>query len=159
MYSKSPWTKGLTIVSIVATILIVAVIVQICYFAYTRADLSHFWILAALLAVAFLWGVVVAPKGVSVDEGGNVTIHLLACKIRIAKENIVKVTPFPSDRGTIRLIGSSGMFGYMGLFKNAEIGTFSSYATDFEKSFVIYRKSKRPIVVTVADPMIFDVLQ
>lgn len=155
MYSKSPWTKGLIISSVVVTILIVAVIIYMCYIAATNAKMSYFWFLSAIVTLTLLWAVVVAPRGVSVDEKGNITIHLLACTIRIAKENIVKITPFPSNRGTIRLIGSGGLYGYMGLFKNAGIGTFSSYATDFDKSFVIYRKNKRPIVVTVADSSIF----
>ncbi len=154
MYSKSPWTKGLIISSVVVTILIVAVIIYMCYTAATNAKMSYFWFLSAIVTLTLLWAVVVAPRGVSVDEKGNITIHLLACTIRIAKENIVKITPFPSNRGTIRLIGSGGLYGYMGLFKNAGIGTFSSYATDFDKSFVIYRKNKRPIVVTVEDSSI-----
>lgn len=157
MYSKSPWTKGLTIISILGMVLIVAGILCMAYVACTTE--KYLWIAVALLMAVILWAIIVAPKGVTVDEEGKITIHLLACKICVAKEDIVKVTPFPSDKGTIRLIGSGGLFGYMGLFKNAEIGTFSSYATDFDKSFVIYRKNKRPIVVTVADPMIFDVLQ
>lgn len=157
MYSKSPWTKGLTTISVLGTILLVAVIAYMCYEAC--AKMPYMWIFAAIITIVLLWAIVVAPKGVSVDKEGNVTIHLLACKIRIAKENIVKVIPFPSDRGTIRLIGSGGVYGYMGLFRNAEIGTFSSYATDFDKSLVIYRKNKRPIVVTVADPSIFSELR
>ena len=157
MYSKSPWTKGLTIISILGTIVIVALIVYLCYVACTSAKMSYMWIFAAILTIVLLWAIVVAPMGVSVDKDGNITIHLLACRIRIAKEEIIKITPFPSDRGTIRLLGSGGLFGYMGLFRNAEIGTFSNYSTDLEKSHVIYRKNKRPIVVTVADSSIFKI--
>lgn len=152
MYSKSPWTKGLAILSIIGTLLIIGFM---CYIICTDEKMSILWIAVALVALAFLWATAVAPKGVSVDEEGNITIHLVACKIRIAKEEVVKIVPFPSDRGTIRLIGSGGLFGYMGLFKNTEIGKFSCFATDLEKSYVIYRKNKRPIVVTVADPSIF----
>ena len=152
MYSKSPWTKGIAILSIIGIVLVTAFM---CYIICTDEKMSFLWIAVALIALAFLWAIAVAPKGVSVDEEGNITIHLLACKIHIAKEDVVKIVPFPSDRGTIRLIGSGGLFGYMGLFKNTEIGKFTCYATDLEKSFVIYRKNKRPIVVTVADSSIF----
>ena len=159
MYSKSPLTKGLAIISIVATILIAAVIVYTCHNACMSDNMWYLLICAAIIAGVLLWAIIVSPKGVSVDEEGNITVHLVACKIRIAKDNVVKIRPFPSDRGTIRLIGSGGLYGYMGLFRNTEIGTFSCYATDLDKSIVIYRKNKRPMVVTVEDPSIFDVLR
>ena len=92
MYSKSPWTKGLTIISILGTIVIVALIVYVCYVACTSAKMSYMWIFAAILTMVLLWAIVVAPMGVSVDKDGNITIHLLACRIRIAKEEIIKIT-------------------------------------------------------------------
>lgn len=155
-YSKSPWTNGLTISTILFVVLIVIVIV---YLSYLSCSMNPaIWAAVLLIVTTLLWAIIVAPKGVSLDENGNITVHLLACKISIAKENIVKVCHFPSDKSTIRLIGSGGVFGYMGLFKNTGIGVFSSYATDFDKSYVIYRKNKRPIVVTIDDLSIIKAL-
>ena len=93
------------------------------------------------------------PLRVYVTETGILLQLLLGIKF-IPRDEIVKIEPFPKDSTTIRLFGSGGLMGFIGIFSNSVIGNFTAFATDIEHASIIYRKGKRPFVLSVADPNI-----
>ena len=157
--SSSPWSKGLKILTICATILLVISIAIIGVHLSTEitlvakvADI----VLIFILSVCLISSVCLSPRSVSSSEH-DIIIHLVLGRIIILRKDIIKIEKF-SDKPnkTIRIFGIGGFFGYVGLYHNTEIGRFSSYVTDFSRSFVIYCKNIRPIVVTVADSTVLD---
>lgn len=54
-------------------------------------------------------------------------------------------------RGSIRLCGSGGLFGFWGLFRSRKLGIYSAYGTD-PKRCVVMKLTGKTIVVTPDDP-------
>lgn len=54
-------------------------------------------------------------------------------------------------RGSIRLCGSGGVFGFFGWFRNRKLGVYRAYGTDPRLSVVV-KLTNRTIVVTPDDP-------
>lgn len=151
-YSKSPWSKQLLVMSSLATILMLVVVFYLLYNIPILGNVAIFF--SALLIVCLLISIALMPLGVEVDDE-QIIIHLLLHRIYISKDEIVKIQPFPKNSTIIRHFGIGGVYGYIGAYKSREVGKFTSYATDFNRSFMIYRKDKRPLVVTIDDSTIF----
>ena len=133
--------------------------VYLCYRYFSHSNIASyqiiFWIVMVILVISVLSSVALMPRGVSTDEKG-ITVHLLLKNIDIPAEEIDSISAFPANTKTIRVIGIGGLFGNVGLFSNERIGRFDCYVTDFSKSYIVYRKNKRPIVISVTNPAIFD---
>ena len=57
-------------------------------------------------------------------------------------------------RGSLRLLGSGGLFGFFGVFRNRPLGVYRAYATDPQRA-VVLKLSGRTVVVTPDDPDAF----
>lgn len=57
-------------------------------------------------------------------------------------------------RGSIRLCGSGGLFGFFGWFRNGRLGVYRAYGTD-PKRCVVMKLTHRTIIVTPDDPQRF----
>lgn len=158
-FSPSPWSNELTFMTIISLVLIIGVIISLGFLYAWHSKYLIYTIPCSvaitILVVTILVGVALMPLGVSRSEKG-IAIHLLAKKIIIPEEEINTIETYPIEENTCRIYGAAGFFGYIGLFRNDKLGIFDSYATDFNKSYVIQRKSKRPIVVTVANPSVLE---
>ena len=97
---------------------------------------------------------VVAAKyfHVPVDEK-EIILYRYMGKVTIPRSEITDIRPYPTKGTTIRLCGIGGCMGNVGLFRHSEIGNFTAYYTDPSRSYVIYRRSKRPIVITSVEPL------
>lgn len=158
-YSTSPWSSGLIVMTIVTLIITIGAIILLCYsfmaHSYFFSYRVTFGVASVVLVVAMLISLALMPKGIS-KTSDKLMVHLLVKDIEIPIRDIEKISSYPYKEKTIRVFGIGGLFGYVGLFENESIGKFDSYVTDFKKSYVIKRKNKRPIVVTVANPNVLD---
>lgn len=152
--SKCPWSKTILVISIITFIALFAISAYL--FASDPNNYMQVCV-AILIVVVLLVTFALTPLRVIVEEKG-VTVRLMCGRKFVPRDQIVKVVPFKNDAGTIRLFGSGGLFGFTGIFRNAELGVFSCLATDLKKSYVIYRKDKRPVVISVDDPEIWKEL-
>ncbi len=57
-------------------------------------------------------------------------------------------------KGSWRLLGNGGLFGWIGAFSNTELGTFRAYATNRNKCVVLELKDKT-LLVTPDSPSEF----
>lgn len=148
-------SKGMKWLTVVGICIIVAAIV---YEIWCVKHGMHLWIgitvtlilLATLLAVFM-----VHPQYIiATDEG--IGIHTLARTHYIPYSDITRIertdANFMRWDNTIRLLGVGGMFGNIGWFRSSELGTYKAYVTDSAKSFIIYRKSGRPVAISVSEP-------
>ncbi len=56
-----------------------------------------------------------------------------------------------ATKGSIRIFGNGGLFGFTGLFRNQKLGRYRAFATDLTHTVVI-RMPAKTIVVTPGDP-------
>lgn len=157
-YTPCPWSEELTttttfsLIFMFGIVLSIAVALLLLYgkmskgLSITLLSLFVVQLLGLLSTFAF------APRGVSIDDK-EIILYRYMGKITIPRSEITDIKPFPKEKSTIRMCGIGGCMGNIGLFRNSEIGYFTAYITDTSRSYVIYRRSKRPIVITSVNPL------
>ncbi len=148
--SSCPYPKSVKVVSSITLAFLTLYSIWM-FHLYARNARIIFLLAALTLLLIPLITCALMPLRVYVTEKG-ITLQLLLGIIFVPSEKIVKIEPFPKDGTTIRLFGSGGLMGFMGIFSNSVIGNFTAFATDIEHATIIYRKGKRPLVLSVANP-------
>ena len=154
--SPCPYPKSVKVISSVTlSILAITSIWSFHLSAHTFSTTSKImtFLAAWVLLLTPLITCALMPLRVYVTEKGILLQLLLGIKF-IPRDEIVKIEPFPKESTTIRLFGSGGLMGFIGIFSNSVIGNFTAFCTDIEHASIIYRKGKRPLVLSVADPNI-----
>ena len=156
-YIKMPWSKQLLVSTIISSIVIVSsAFISLCCYCFCDLDArtrTTLVLLMVVLNVSFVVAAMMAPKRIEIGDE-SLDVCLFGGRIRIRKDEIKKVTKFSPQSSTLRVVGIGGLFGYIGLFRNKELGLFYSYVTDFNKSYIVYREKKYPIVIS-ADSALF----
>ena len=111
-----------------------------------------------IVAIALLSCMVIIPRKLTVTQEA-INIHLLAWKINIPADEIVKIEHYPHGIDSHRIAGAGGFFGNLGLFTCKECGKHLSLITDPMDVCIITRKDKKPIVVSIEDYTIFNTIQ
>lgn len=150
--SQSQAMKWLTVVGI---LIIIAAIIYEIWCVQRGMDL---WIgiTCTLILMATLLSVfMIHPQYIIADDEG-LGIHTLIRTRRIPYSDIERIERaderFMRWENTIRLFGVGGMLGNIGWFRSSELGTYQAYVTDRTKAFIIYRKSGKPIAISVSEP-------
>ena len=151
-----PLSPTIKWVTIIASLIILGSIV---YLAYTWYNTRHIGMLITLILMTVItFGtLIIVPRKVSVNQE-NINIHLLAWRINIPADEIVKVEHYPHGIQSSRIAGAGGFFGNLGLFTCKECGKHLSLITDPMDVCIITRKSKMPIVVSIADNSVFNAI-
>jgi hypothetical protein len=138
----APWSTKLKVTSAVfAAVLLVA--------AYATRGWASLVIVAIFLVAATF-----AIRGYSVRQG-KLLIHRLgwATTYELAKLLSAEVSP-GATIGSVRTMGIGGLFGSIGHFHNAVLGSYKAYATN-ERNTVVLDFAGEKIVVTPDDPQQF----
>jgi PH (Pleckstrin Homology) domain-containing protein len=100
-------------------------------------------VLAFLFLAAYAW----SPSGYSVVDG-EVVIRRLIGNVHLPVAGIREVRIATRDdlRGSMRIFGSGGLFGYYGLFRNSKLGTSSWYVTNRSQAVVLTSDTGTAIV-------------
>ena len=149
----SPAIKSVTII---ASIIILATMGYIVY-QWLQLQQPHLLFALILLVVALLSCMVLIPRKLTVTTD-EINIHLLAWKINIPADEIVKIEHYPHGIQSSRIAGAGGFFGNLGLFTCQECGKHLSLITDPKDVCIITRKEKMPIVVSVTDHSVFNAI-
>ena len=151
--SLSPAIKSVTII---ASIIILA---TMGYMAYQRYTTKQVMLLVTfiIVAIALLSCMVLIPRKLTVTTD-EINIHLLAWKINIPADEIVKIEHYPHGIQSSRIAGAGGFFGNLGLFTSPVCGKHFSLITDPKDACIITRKTKMPIVVSVKDYSVFNII-
>ena len=152
-----PWSKSLANMTKFGFFILISaiVIITVIYFTAENLDASDKTALLIVLGVIVVLFVCVAafmPRGITVDDE-QIVLHKGIGKVVIPRSEITAIKPFPKDAFTIRLFGIGGIGGYVGLYRCSQIGNFAAFMTDPSRSYVIYRRSKRPIVITSVEKL------
>ena len=151
-----PLSPSIKWVTIIASIIILDSIVYLGYMWFNTRNIGML-ITFIILTVVILGTMVIIPRKVSVSQE-NINIHLLAYTINIPKDELLKIEHYPHGIQSSRIAGAGGFFGNLGLFTCKECGKHLSLITDPKDVCIISRKSKMPIVVSVADNSVFNAI-
>ena len=151
-----PLSKSIRWITILASIIILVGIGVIVY-QWLQLRQPHLLFALILLVVALLSCMVIIPRKLTVTTE-EINIHLLAWKINIPADEIVKIEHYPHGIQSSRIVGAGGFFGNLGLFTCKECGKHLSLITDPKDVCIISRKSKKPIAVSIADNSVFDAI-
>ena len=149
----SPAIKSVTII---ASIIILLTMGYMAYQWYTTKQVVLL-VTFVIVAIALLSCMVLIPRKLTVTTE-EINIHLLAWKINIPADEIEKIEHYPHGIQSSRIAGAGGFFGNLGLFTCDECGKHLSLITDPKDVFIITRKSKIPIVVSVEDNSVFNAI-
>ena len=151
-----PLSPAIKSVTIIASIIILLTMGYMAYQWYTTKQVVLL-VTFVIVAIALLSCMVLIPRKLTVTTG-EINIHLLAWKINIPADEIEKIEHYPHGIQSSRIAGAGGFFGNLGLFTCDECGKHLSLITDPKDVFIITRKSKIPIVVSVEDNSVFNAI-
>ena len=151
-----PLSKSIKWITILASIIMLGAIGMMVYEWFQLQQPQLLWVLI-LLVVIIGATIAMIPRKVTVTDK-DINIHLLAWKINIPADEIEKIEHFPHGIQSIRIVGAGGFFGNLGLFTCKECGKHLSLITDPMDVCIITRKSKMPIVVSIADNSVFNTI-
>ena len=151
-----PLSQSILWITILASIIILGGIGVIVY-QWLQLQQPHLLFALILLVVALLSCMVLIPRKLIVTTEA-INIHLLAWKINIPADEIVKIEHYPHGIQSSRIAGAGGFFGNLGLFTCKECGKHLSLITAPKDVCIITRKSKIPIVVSIADNSVFNAI-
>ena len=151
-----PLSQSILWITILASIIILGGIGMIVY-EWLQLQQPHLLFALILLVVALLSCMVLIPRKLTVTQEA-INIHLLAWKINIPADEIVKIEHYPHGIQSSRIVGAGGFFGNLGLFTCKECGKHLSLITDPMDVCIITRKSKMPIVVSVENYSVLNTI-
>ena len=151
-----PLSQSILWITLLASIIILVGIGVIVY-QWLQLQQPHLLFALILLVVALLSCMVLIPRKLTVTQEA-INIHLLAWKINIPADEIVKIEHYPHGIQSSRIAGAGGFFGNLGLFTCKECGKHLSLITDPKDVCIITRKSKMPIVVSIENYSVFNTI-
>ena len=151
-----PLSQSIKWITLLALIIIIVTMIYMAYQWYTTKQVMLL-VTFVIVAIALLSCMVLIPRKLTVTQEA-INIHLLAWKINIPADEIVKIEHYPHGIHSSRIAGAGGFFGNLGLFTCKECGKHLSLITDPMDACIITRKSKMPIVVSIKDNSVFDAI-
>ena len=151
-----PLSQSILWITLLASIILLAGIGVIVY-QWLEFHQPHLLFALIVLVVVIGATMVIIPRKLTVTTEA-INIHLLAWKINIPADEIVKIEHYPHGIQSSRIAGAGGFFGNLGLFTCKECGKHLSLITDPIDVCIITRKSKMPIVVSITDNSVFNTI-
>ncbi|MBO5361612.1 MAG: hypothetical protein J6A35_01530 [Paludibacteraceae bacterium] len=151
-----PLSHPIKWITLLALIIIIVAMIYMAYQWYTTKQVMLL-VTFVIVAIALLSCMVIIPRKLTVTTE-EINIHLLAWKINIPADEIVKVEHYPHGIQSSRIAGAGGFFGNLGLFTCKECGKHLSLITDPMDVCIITRKSKMPIVVSIENYSVFNTI-
>ena len=152
-----PLSQSIKWITLLALIIIIVAMIYMAYQWYTTKQVMLL-VTFVIVAIALLSCMVIIPRKLTVTQEA-IKIHLLAWRINILADEIEKIEHYPHGiQQTIRIAGAGGFFGNLGLFTCKECGKHLSLITDPMDVCIITRKTKMPIVVSIADYSVFNAI-
>lgn len=151
-----PLSHPIKWITLLALIIIIVAMIYMAYQWYTTKQIMLL-VTFVIVAIALLSCMVLIPRKLTVTQEA-INIHLIAWKINIPADEIEKIEHYPHGIQSSRIVGAGGFFGNLGLFTCQECGKHLSLITDPMDVCIITRKSKMPIVVSIADNSVFNAI-
>lgn len=132
--------------STVTSILLIALLVYGAI-AVWSAGLTAVIVTYIIFGIVAIWVLLTMPRYLLLDDKSIVITHPIGQTV-ILKSDIIEVRAVErSDiRGSIRLFGSGGFFGWFGIFRNNKFGTYRLYCGQLENLYLVKTLTKKYII-------------
>lgn len=151
-----PLSHPIKWITLLALIIIIVAMIYMAYQWYTTKQVMLL-VTFVIVAIALLSCMVIIPRKLTVTQE-TINIHLLAWRINIPADEIVKIEHYPHGIQSSRIAGAGGFFGNLGLFTCKECGKHLSLITDPKDVCIISRKNKMPIAVSITNNSVFNTI-
>lgn len=94
-----------------------------------------------------IWVLLTMPRHLLIDDKSIVITHPIGQTV-ILKSEITEISAVERSeiRGSLRLFGSGGFFGWFGIFRNSKFGTYRLYCGQLENLYLIKALTKNYII-------------
>lgn len=130
----------------VTSILLIALLVYGAI-AVWSAGMTAVIVTYIIFGIVAVWVLLTMPRYLLLDDKSIVITHPIGQSV-ILKSDIIEVRAIErSDiRGSIRLFGSGGFFGWFGIFRNNKFGTYRLYCGQLENLYLVKTTTKKYII-------------
>jgi hypothetical protein len=139
-YFRAPWGIWTILITVSISAMLIALMI-----------ISPGMITFIISILLFLAGLLFSVRGYSLD-GNKLVIHRFGWVTEFKLSEFIKATRNRNAmRGSIRVFGIGGFFGYTGKFSNNHLGRFRAFVTDHSRSVVLKFKGE-VVVISPEDP-------
>jgi hypothetical protein len=145
MIYKNPFDKTTKVISSLTCLLLLSIIIKFWFDEDGLLIPVLVSILfAATLGLSYVW----SPRQFETDAA-NITIRKMWQPIVIPRDTIIESRLLEADdiKGSIRLMGSGGLFGYYGKFNNSKLKTYNLQAGN-RVNLVMIKTADKTYVLT-----------
>lgn len=130
----------------VTSILLIALLVYGAI-AVWSAGITAVIVTYIIFGIVAIWVLLTMPRYLLLDDKSIVITHPIGQSV-ILKSDIIEVRAIErSDiRGSIRLFGSGGFFGWFGVFRNNKFGTYRLYCGQLENLYLVKTATRKYII-------------
>jgi hypothetical protein len=147
-------TKGITLA---VTLLFVTVMITV-QLSLNHEPRGELVVISTAVFLLFVYMTAYIYRPLNYELNGEALIINRPLKrVIIPRQDIEYVEPMDDDamKGTIRLFGVGGFFGYYGVFVNSRQGRMTWYATRKNNMILVKTRSNEKIVLTPDEPVDF----
>jgi len=137
------WGTSVKIITIFFLVVVVLSEISLLQTIIAYKNEWYFIVLFLVLLIGSL-SIIYTPKYIILYDNSIVLTKIFGRK-EIMFDDIINIQKFSSS-GDIRVFGSGGYGGYLGIFSNAQIGKYSAYVGDFSQAFLIQLKNGKNYV-------------
>lgn len=148
------WGIPIIIITIIYLLILLFVFIQTYrYFIRKKEKLNNSFryillsisLIGLIISFSFL---LESPLKITVQKD-FININQVKGTLSISISDICEIRKYTDfdNKNSVRIFASGGVFGYIGKFKNPQIGTFRMYSTNVKDQFII-RTSKDTFVIS-----------
>ncbi|MDR2058108.1 MAG: hypothetical protein LBP83_07505 [Dysgonamonadaceae bacterium] len=146
MVLKVKWGLSVKVI----TFIVLAIIISVVLAMINNFFHNHLWwdlvIVFTVLSVCIYCSLEI-PRSIEINEN-EVILHKLIGKLVININSITYIKPYKPDKSEIRLFGTGGVGGFIGIFINAHIGKYRAYIGDTSQAFLIITELGKKSLLT-----------
>lgn len=129
-----PWSMGVTFLTAI-TVIILSIST---YYVWTNELIWLKYTLIIIFLGTIIGVLLLMPLRLTI-KNNKIILHRLIGSIHIPFKDIIELKGIPNSETaySIRLLGSGGLCGYLGKFRNKKLGNYSMYATNLNELILI----------------------
>ena len=150
-HPAAPWSGFLKGISIVVTLLLLGVFLLVACFVPARTLPLLRVAVMAVPVLILLAAALFAVRGYELRNGVLYVRRLLwTTRVPLGELREAIIDP-QAGASSIRLFGNGGLFAFSGWFRNAKLGRYRAFVTDWRQA-VVLRASAGTVVLSPIDP-------
>lgn len=150
----APWSTFLKGISIAVTLLLLGLFLLVACFVPARTLPMLRAVVMAVPTLILLASALFAVRGYELRDGVlHVRRLFWTTRVQLGELREALIDP-EAGAGSIRLFGNGGLFSFSGWFRNAKLGRYRAFVTDWQEA-VVLRASVCTVVLSPADPASF----